>query len=84
MNNEQLQSILREYRPSMKLVVMVEKKSVLETSVAEMLIRLIAQPRDASLTFCGRPDCIIRERGEDTDDVPGAAPYREWLEMDMR
>lgn len=85
MNAEQLKAILSEYPPSMKLVVVVEKKRVLVTTVVEMLIKLMGQPQDASLTFCGRNNCIIRERADKTEHqgelvrcVPG------WLEMDMR
>jgi hypothetical protein len=80
----QLQSILNEYRPSMKLIVIVEQQRLLQTTVVEMLIKLVDQPREALLTFYGRSDCIIRERGEATDDVAGAPPYREWLEIDLR
>jgi hypothetical protein len=80
----QLQSILNEYRPSMKLIVTVEQQRLLQTTVVEMLIKLAAQPREALLTFYDRSDCIIRERGEATDGVAGAPPYREWLEIDLR
>jgi hypothetical protein len=84
MNVEQLESILNEYPPSMRLDVMVERKAMLGTTVVELLLKLMEQPPDASVTFYGLSDCIIRERGEFTDDVAGAPPYREWLELDMR
>ena len=44
----------------------------------------VEQSPDASVSFFGRSECIIRERGEFTDDVAGAPPYRQWLEIDMR
>ena len=79
----QLQSILNEYRPSMKLIVTVEQQRLLQTTVVEMLIKLAAQPREALLTFYDRSDCIIRERRNHAG-VAGAPPYREWLEIDLR
>jgi hypothetical protein len=84
MNVDQLRSILNEYRPSMRLDVLVDRKAKLGTTVAELMAKLIDQPPNALLTFYGLSDCIIRERGEFTDDVAGAPPYREWLEIDMR
>lgn len=84
MNVEQLKSILSEYRSSMRLVIVVERQTLLETTMVEMLLKLMPQPPTALLTFYGRSDCIIRERGEPTDDVAGAPPYREWLEIDLR
>lgn len=84
MNNEQLRSILAEYPLSLRLDVIVERERALETTVAEMICKLMDKPPGGLLTFCGRSECIIRERGERTDDVAGAAPYRKWLEMDMR
>lgn len=80
MNNEHLQSILREYPMSMRLDVLVEKKTALETTVVEMLIKLAQEPPKALLTFCGLSNCILRERSINAD----RPTHREWLEMDMR
>jgi hypothetical protein len=84
MNVEHLQRILTEYRPSMRLVVTVAQEKMMETTVAEMITILMPQPRDECFSFFGLSECIIRERGEPTEDVAGAPPYREWLELDMR
>jgi hypothetical protein len=84
MTNEHLSLILNEYRPSMRLDIIVEREKVMETTVLDLMCKLISEPPSSSVHFCGRGDCILRERGEATDDVAGAAPYRTWLEMDMR
>jgi hypothetical protein len=57
---------------------------VMESTVFETMCKLMKEPAEASVFIFGRGDCILRERGEMTDDVAGAPPYREWLEMDMR
>jgi hypothetical protein len=46
-----------------------------------LIIKLMPEPSSALLTFCGRSDVIIRERGQNTCIAP---PYKPWLEMDMR
>ena len=79
---DQLNRILSEYRPSMRLVVTVEQQRLLETTVVEMMLKLTAQPPKALVTFYDRSDCIIRERNGVFDH--GGAPYREWLEIDLR
>lgn len=84
MNVEQLTSILKEYPMSRKLLVVIDGQTMRETSVAEAVCDLIqAQPSEL-LTFFGRNNCIIRERGDFTNDVAGAAPYKQWLEIDLR
>jgi hypothetical protein len=54
---------------------------VLETTVAEMICKLIGQPPDALATFFGRSNCILRERD---DPLASRGPHSKWLEMDMR
>lgn len=83
MNTEQLTTILNEYPMSRKLVVIVDGKPAWETTVIEVLLKLTSEPPSA-LTIFGRDACIVRERGEFTDDVCGATPYRDWLEIDLR
>ena len=84
MNVDQLRSILGEYPPSMRLIIVVEQQTMWEMTVVEILLELMAKPEHELLAFCGRDNCIIRERGEFTDDVAGAPPYRKWLEIDLR
>lgn len=84
MRNEQLKSILCEYPPSMRLKIIVEKQLLTEMTVVELLCQLLEQPLEASLIFFGYNDVIIRERIEDLDAPPGAAPVRQWLELDLR
>lgn len=81
MNVEQLKSILGEYAPSMRLAVVVEQQELLSTTVVEMLLKLMAQPQDASLTFFGRSDVIIRERVE---EMSLEGRQKKWLEIDLR
>lgn len=80
MNNDQLQSILREYPMSLRLDVIVAGEKMLETTVVEMLVKLMEQPQSALVTFCGRSSAIVRERGFNS----GLPPYKPWIEMDMR
>lgn len=84
MQVEQLKLILQEYPMSRPLKIVVEKKVMLETTVVQLLTKLIDIPPNGWLAFCGRHDVIIRERGDFTDDVAGAPPWKCWLEMDMR
>jgi len=82
MNAEQLRKILNEYPPSRKLVIIVDGARVLETTVLEVLLKLMEKSQPALLTFFGRESCIIRERigGE----RPNAPYINEWLEIDLR
>jgi hypothetical protein len=63
---------------------------VLETTVIEMLLKLIPQPPNALLNFCGRDICILREHVEEIASVNLDAhtligpEFNKWLEMDMR
>lgn len=85
MNNEQFKSILCEYPMSTKLKVTVERTTVIETTVAEMLCKLMEQPPNGLLTFFGRDNIILRERsGLDTSNTFGTLIDKRWLEMDMR
>ena len=84
MNVEHLHRILSEYRPDMKLTILVNGATLMEADVSAVITTLMSQPPDASVSFFERSECIIRERGEFTDDVAGAPPYRQWLEIDMR
>ena len=77
MNVEHLRSVLGEYPLSRRLAIRVHNDIVLETTVAEMLCKLLEREPSALLTFCGRSDVILRERSD-------GAPYTQWLEMDMR
>lgn len=81
---EQLLVILKEYPPSLRLDVIVEGQIIRRTTVIEMCIKLMSQRPSALLIFYACPNCIVRERGERTEDVAGAPPYRQWLELDMR
>lgn len=81
MNVEQLKSILSEYPMSLRLDVIVERTKVLETTVAEMVCKLMPEPQNELLTFFGRSNCIIRERGFNTSVAP---PYKPWIEIDLR
>lgn len=80
MNNDQLQTILRQYPMSLRLDIIVEGERMLETTVVELLLKLMEQPQSALVTFCGRSCVIVRERGFNS----GLPPYKPWLEMDMR
>jgi hypothetical protein len=92
MNAEQLKKILEEYSPSMKLKIIVDREVLIETTVIETVLKvqyedLKCRPGDRPvtvLTIFGRSDCIVRERGDFTDDVAGAPPYKRWLELDLR
>jgi hypothetical protein len=81
MNVEQLKSILGEYAPSMRLVVVIEQQRLLKTTVVEMLLKLMTQPPAALLTFYGRSNVIIRERVE---EISLEGRQKKWLEIDLR
>lgn len=85
MNVAQLISILSEYPPSRRLVVTVDQQRVLETTVFELILKLMpTQPR-ALVTFYGRNECVIREHGEAPLSDPARGPeFSRWLEIDMR
>jgi hypothetical protein len=57
-------------------------------TVIEMIIKLLEQETpegpDPVLSIFDCSDCIVRERGEAIDDVAGAAPWRDWIELDLR
>lgn len=92
MHITQLKDILREYPESRLLRVVADRDLIRETTVGLMLLDLIyaqikARPGDRDellLTYFGRSNLIVRERGEWTDDVAGAASWREWVELDLR
>jgi hypothetical protein len=84
MNNAQLTTILNEYPMSTRLDIIVEGFPVLKTTVIEMLMKLVDQPRHASLTFYGCPNLILRERINSSGGDAIVPPNRMWLEMDMR
>jgi hypothetical protein len=90
MNAEQLKKILREYPPNRKLRIIVDGATMQETTVLETLVTLIRETEGegvftpVSMSIFGRDSCIIRERIEDLDAPPGAAPTKTWLEMDLR
>ena len=86
MRAKDLSAILQEYRPSMLLQILDQGCEMgAKTTVVELLSALLNQPDDAKVAFFGKGDCvIIRERGEETEGPPGAAPYRSWLEIDVR
>ena len=89
MNVDQLHKILTEYPMSMKLKVVVDGALAEETTVVQTIIKLQyeqfkARPGDRTdllLNYFGRSNCIVRERGDFTDDVAG---YKRWLELDLR
>lgn len=83
MNVEQLQSILSEYPPSLRLVIRSEPH-VLETTVAAILSLLMSLQPTAWLHFCGRSEVILRERIDSSGGDAIIPPGRTWLEMDMR
>lgn len=78
-----LRELLLEYPPSRKLIVFDEGKLRFEMTIAEMAINLMSMP-DGQAEIFGKATFIIRERSESTDDVPGAAPWRDWIELDAR
>ena len=83
MNVKQLKSILMEYPMSMRLIVTVKRRTFMETTVVEMVLKLMAEPPNASGAFCELNDCIIRERVD--EPLLGEKSIRkEWLEIDMR
>ncbi len=84
MNVGQLQSILAEYPPSMRLTVVVERQHLLETTVIEILCKLMEQPQNGLLTFFGRNAVILRERNDALNNPMGTLIIKKWLEMDMR
>lgn len=85
MNVDQLITILNEYPLSSRLNIVVEKKTMLETTVVEMISKLMREPPNASLTFCGRDHCILREYAERIEHQGELVRcHPRWLEMDMR
>lgn len=85
MNAGQLKDILLEYPGSRKLKVIVQKEVVMEMTVIELIIKLLeCEKIEALFTFFGFDNCIVRERGEMINDVAGAAPWRDWIELDLR
>lgn len=80
MRNEHLQSILLEYRPSMRIDILVGRKKRQETTVLEVVTRLMKEPPQSSVTILGRTDLILRERTINAD----RPTHGEWLEMDLR
>jgi hypothetical protein len=85
MNAKQLETILLEYPPSRKLIVVVDGHPAQETTVVEMIIKL-GSAHDPSVNFFGRDSCIIRERlkKEGPDDKHSIPFSIEWLEIDLR
>ena len=78
---EQLKRILAEYPMSMRLVMTIEQQRLLETTVVELLTKLIGQSPTALVTYYDRRECIIREHvGHDAENRPNAG----WLEIDLR
>lgn len=53
-------------------------------TVAEMTCNLMTLPPENKVEVFGLDTFIIRVKGEMTDDVAGAAPWREWIELDAR
>lgn len=84
MNVEQLKLILQEYPMSRPVKIVVEKKVMLETTVVQLLMKLIDVPPNGWLAFCGRHDVILRERIDSSGGDAIIPPGRTWLEMDMR
>ncbi len=83
MDAEQLKTVLSEYPMSRRLVVIVDGSPVWETSVAEVVIKLMREMRAPSgvlVTILGRDSCIVRER----DNFSSAFPGNKWLEIDLR
>lgn len=84
MNVGQLQNILFEYPPSLRLVVKTGQLPPMETTVAAILSRLMSLPPTELLTFFGRSDMLLRERIDSSGGDAIIPPGRTWLEMDMR
>lgn len=94
MNVAQLKLILREYPPSMKIDIVVEKQVMLSTTVVEMMIKLDEWHVDIdgkelpddkiTVAYFGLGSCIMRERNDALANIHGTIIPRTWLEMDMR
>lgn len=83
MNIKQMKSILCEYRPSMRLMVKIDRTAVWETTVAEVLCKLMEIKPEKSTAIFSRDSCIIRERVRLSERETGP-PCKEWLEIDLR
>jgi hypothetical protein len=80
MNVEQLKAILNEYPPSMKLAIRAGGKLMEDTTVLEVVLKLMAaeKPKLSNLSWYGLDNCIVRERISDT------GPVFKSLEIDLR
>lgn len=76
MDTERLREILLEYRPSMRIVVAVDRAKMLETTVLELYLKLGEKP---VFSILGYNSCIIREHLPTPDK-----PASDWLEIDVR
>jgi hypothetical protein len=89
MNTDQLKTILAEYPLSRRLNVLVDGTPIWETSVVEVLTKLMSEAPEKSppalLTIFGRDSCIIRERIDEGREPNHLGPqFNKWLEIDLR
>lgn len=86
MKSIDLKNILLQYPPSRLLKVFANGEHRFDMTIAEMCCNLMSDHigKENDVALFGYHTFIIRERGEATDDVPGAAPWRDWIELDAR
>jgi len=84
MNVEQLMSVLREYPPSLRLVIVVEQHPMVEMTVVELMLKLMTQPPGALLTYYGCSNCILREKMDSKGGDAIVPMCKMWLELDLR
>jgi hypothetical protein len=84
MNVAQLNSILMEYRPSMRVNIIVDHEPKHKTTVAELICVLMKGPSRKKIDFFGKSDCIIRERLDEKSLEQYGPELAQWLEIDMR
>lgn len=83
MNVADILEALREFPPSMRLIVRSPPPQVqVETTVIELTIRLAQEPPDVSMNYFGRSSFILREH--QPKPTPNAPPQLAWLTMDWR
>jgi hypothetical protein len=84
MNVGQLRKIIVQYPLDCRLVMTVEGKQRLETTIREFLLLLIAEDDRDIYTLCGYESCIFRERMDSRGGEATIPQSQMWLEMDLR
>lgn len=73
---------LKEFPPSMRLIVKSRGEARMETTVVETFSKLTSRQPDGLISFCGDSSFILREHHPEPQ--PNAPPQLSWLTMDWR